>query len=101
MLPRPHRRGLIVKSHAVVPGQHAADGRTTVETGMMTMPIIVVQPARHHGVAFAGGSLRALVGPLAQQRLVEAVRLGMRERRVGPSSRVPQAAYSAQRGDRV
>src|SRR5439155_24597416 len=93
MLPRPHRRGLVVKSHEVVPGQHAADGRTTVETGMMTMPIMVVQPARHHGVARAGGSIRAHVGPLAQQRLDET--------RVGPSSQAPQAAHRAQRGERV
>src|SRR5262249_23412682 len=43
------RPPLAVKSHEVVHSQEAAHGRTTGETAMVAMPVVVVQPTDRRG----------------------------------------------------
>ena len=51
----------------VVPIQTGTrDGRSTAETSMGTVPIVVVEPARQMGSAFQGSLIDTTVGPLAQ-----------------------------------
>src|SRR5262245_52193295 len=83
--------GLDVKSHEVVRSQEAAHGRTTVETAMVAMPVVVVQPTDHSGAAHGRGRVGATIGPLPQERLDEALGLAIGARRVRPSARVPES----------
>src|SRR5215510_11907146 len=85
------RGGLGVKSHEVVRSQEAAHGRTTVETAMVAMPVVVVQPTDHSGAAHGRGRVGATIGPLPQERLDEALGLAIGARRVRPSARVPES----------
>src|SRR5712692_11030156 len=53
---------------------------------MGTLPVVVVQITRECGGARLGGQVGPAIGPLAQQRLDEALRLAIGPRRVGPRS---------------
>jgi len=78
-----------VKSHEVVRSQEAAHGWTAVETAMVAMPIVVVQPATQRGPTGGGGSVGPSIGPLAQQGLDEAFRLAVGPGRVGSDAEMP------------
>ena len=84
------RPELAVKSYEVVRSQEAAYGRTAVETAMVAMPVVVVQPTDHSGAAHGRGRVGATIGPLPQERLDEALGLAIGARRVRPGARVPE-----------
>src|SRR5712691_2935723 len=68
---------------------------------MVAMPVVMVQPAVQGGTARGRAGVGAAIGPLAQQRLDEALRLAVGARRVGPGAEMAELGALAGRGEDV
>src|SRR5215813_1281477 len=88
-------RALAVKSHEIVPDCKAVDRRATVETGVGTMLVVVVQPPRQRGSASSRRAVGPDVRPFREQRANEALGFAVGAGRVGTDSDVPQLLQRA------
>src|SRR5438132_8534584 len=76
-----------VSAQEIVRRDHTADGRTSLDAAMTTVPIVIVQPGRQGGLALERAGIRAAVGPLPQQCLDKALgfAIGLGTVRAGPA----------------
>src|SRR6476469_106869 len=94
--PFPADSTLDVKSHEITRTQ-TTDGRVTVKTGMVPVPIVVVEPGRQRTSASRRAGIGSAVGPLAEQRLNEPLGLAVGARRVGPDPVMVQLVGATER----
>src|SRR5215213_7626514 len=93
------RRWLAVSPEQVVAFGEPGDRGFAAEGCVFAAMVVVVDPAVKGRGAFAAGAVDRAVGPAAQQRADEALRLAIGLRAIGPGAQVTDSQDAT--GDRV